>query len=218
MKKLAVICGLMALFVVPAIAQDQPQSDQNQAPPEQTEPVKPKRMSVTPRFEVSAGYAYRTYYSNDGTKLGMNGLYGSLDYNLRSWIGVAGEVVGVAQNQGISQNIVYGDTQIYTFMVGPQVYPLRHHKLTPFGHYFYGAGYYRNSVPPVGGFGSRVNNIVVRGWQAGGGLDLNVSRRWAVRLIQFDVGSANFYPNTSTFVNSLMKRVSVGIVFHIGQR
>lgn len=218
MRKLAVICGLVVLFVAPAIAQDQPQTDQSQAPSEQTEPVKPKRTYTTPKFELSGGYAYRTYYSNDGTTLGMNGWYVSFDDNLRSWIGVVGEVVDTGKNQGIVQGINLGDTHIYTFMVGPQIYPLKHHKLTPFGHFLYGAGYYRNTVGSLSGYGGSATNLVVRDWQGGGGLDLNVSQRWAVRLVQFDVGSANFFPNTSNFTNSTMKRVSVGIVYHFGQR
>ncbi|HXX19667.1 MAG TPA: hypothetical protein VEJ46_09710 [Candidatus Acidoferrum sp.] len=218
MKKLAVICGLVALFVVPAIAQDQPQSDQNQAPPEQTEPVKPKRTFVTPKYEISAGYAHRSYYSTDGTTLGMNGWYGSFEDNFHSWIGLIGEVAGTGKNQGIVQGVNLGKTNIYTFMVGPEVYPLRHRKLTPFGHFLYGAGYYRNTVPAISGFGAAATNIVVRAWQGGGGLDLNITHQWALRLIQFDVASSNFYPTTTSFVNSTMKRVSVGLVFHIGQR
>lgn len=214
MRKLAAICGLLALFVVPAMAQDQSSSDQSQPSSEQTKPAKAKRTYTTPKFELSGGYAYRTYYSTDGATLGMNGWYGSFDDNLKRWIGLTAEAVGVGKNEGS----LYGDTHIYTFLVGPQIYPLTHRKLTPFGQVLIGVGYYRNVVPPFGDYPGKTTTSTVRAWQGGGGLDLKVSEHWSVRLVQVDFGSANFFPNTSSYVNRSMHRVSVGVVYHFGRR
>jgi len=224
MKKRAVICSLLALFVVPAmaplVAQDQPPTDQSPTPTEQTEPVKVKRTHPTPKFEISAGYAYRKYYAPDGPavgvpgSIGMNGWYVSFNDNLRRWIGIAGEAVDTGTNQGL----LLGDTHIYTFMAGPQIYPLGHRKISPFGHFFYGGGYYRDKIAPFQEFGGNTITSLVRVWEGGGGLDMNLSQHWGVRLIEVDVGSANFFPSTQTFTNSTMKRVSVGVVYRFGQR
>ncbi|HTR47787.1 MAG TPA: hypothetical protein VMM16_10420 [Verrucomicrobiae bacterium] len=223
MKKLAAMCGLAILLLVPKMAplmaQDQP-PDQTQPPSDQTqtEPVKAKRTYFVPKYEVSGGYTYRSYYSADGTTLGMNGWYASVDYNVYRWLGIVGEFADTAKNQGIIQGVPVGDTQIYTFLAGPQIYPFAHRKLSPFGRFMYGAKYYRDAVPTFGGFPGSTITSLVRGWQLGGGIDYNVTRRVGIRLIQFDVGSSNFFPNTQNFANRSLRSVSVGIVFHFGER
>lgn len=230
MKKLAVFCGLTALLIASASkvvrAQDQqPEqqpseqpSDQNQ-PPEENKPAKPKRVYTVSKYELSAGYAFRTFYypsvlTNTGTTAHMNGWYASLDWNRFRWLGIVGEVTGTRANQGLLD----GDKSIYSFLVGPQVYPFRHHKVTPFGHFFYGGGWYQNSVPSFSAFGANVQNYFDRAWEAGAGVDLSLNQRWGVRLFEFDVMSSNFLPNTSTFSNAMLKRVSFGIVYHFGKR
>jgi hypothetical protein len=220
MKKLAVVCGLFVLFVAPAftplMAQDQQQpSDQNQTPSEETKPAKEKRIYTVSKYELSGGYAFRTYYSPSLATLHMNGWYASFDYNRFTWLGFVGEAVGT----GYTQGLLNGQTKIYTFQGGPQVYPFRHHKLTPFGQFLYGIGYYRLSVAPYGGFAANTIDYVVSSWQAGGGLDLALKKEnWGVRLVQFDFTSANFYPNTTTYTNRGLLRISAGIVYHFGNR
>jgi len=222
MKTLAVICSLLALFVVPAMAplmaQDQPPTDQGQTSSEQTEPVKVKKTYETPKFEISAGYSYRSFYSKDLTSLGMNGWYVSFDDNLKRWIGVVGEAAVTGENQGITPQGILGDTHVYTFLIGPEIYPLGHRKLSPFGHIFYGAGYYRNVTPIYGGYLGQTTTSLTRLWEAGGGLDLNLSQHWGVRLVQVDFSGGNFFPNSQNYTNRVMHRVSVGVVYRFGQR
>jgi hypothetical protein len=234
MRKLVVVCGLLALLVllpvVPLPAQDQQSpsdqnqtsSDQTQTPPGQTKPVKAERTYPITKYELSGGYAFRTYYPIIEAKtLHLNGWYASLDYNRLTWLGVVAEAVGTGINQSGINNVdggLYGKTSVYTFLVGPQVYPFRHRKLTPFGHFLYGVGYYRNVTASYGGFQGGDHDSVVRAWEAGGGLDLSFKERWAVRVIQVDTTSANFYPNTSSYTNRSLLRFSVGIVYHFGQR
>lgn len=223
MRKLAVICGLVALFVVSAIAplaaQEQPPSDQSQTtpeqtPPEQTPPAKPKRTRATPKFELSAGFAHRSYYSTDLTTLGTIGWYVSFEDNWKRWIGFEADVADTGQNQGL----ILGNTHIYTFLAGPQVYPLGHRKLTPFGHFFYGAGYYHDKIPPCCGFNGNTITSLVRAWEAGGGLDFNVSQHWGIRAVEIDDISAPFFPGTNTYTSRSLIRVSVGVVYRFGQR
>jgi len=220
MKKLAVVCGLLALFVIPAlaplVAQDQqPQSEQNQAPSEETKPAKPKRKYTVSKYELSGGWAFRTYYAPSLTTLDTNGWYASFNYNRLTWLGIIGEAVGTGYNQGG----LNGKTKIYTFMAGPQIYPLRHRKLTPFGHFLYGLGYYRQSISPYGGYMGNTIEYTAGAWEAGGGVDLALkNERWGVRLVQVDWTSANFLPNTTTYTNRGLLRFSVGVVYHFGKR
>jgi len=231
MRKVAVICGLAGLFVLSAIsssrAQDQPPpeqgqapSDQGQTPEGQTEPVKVKRTSTVPKFQISAGYANRSYYATDGLGLrvpgsiGTNGWYASFEDNLKKWIGVVGEVVDTGKNQGT----ILGTTHIYTFLVGPQVYPLGHRKVSPFGQFLYGVGFYDDKVPPCCGSNGNDITSTVRAWAGGGGLDLNLKEHWAVRLLEIDFTSANFFPSTQTYTNRTLRRVSVGVVYRFGKR
>jgi hypothetical protein len=217
MKKLAVVCGF--LFFMPMLApltgqEQQPPSDQNQAPSEETKPAKEKRTFPITKYELSGGWAFRTYYAPSLTTLGTNGWYASLDYNKFTWLGFVAEGVGT----GYTQGLLNGQTKIYTFQAGPQLYPLRHRKLTPFGHFLYGVGYYRLSVAAYGGFAANTITYVVGSWQAGGGLDLALRQQWAVRLIQFDYMTANFYPNTAAYTNRGLLRFSTGVVYHFGKR
>lgn len=227
MRKLAVICGLIAVFALAAIAQDQaptPQgqapSDQGQTAPEQTQPAKEKKSYATPKFEISAGYSHRTYYSPDGPavavpgNIGLNGWYASFNDNIKRWLGIAGEVTDTGTNQGL----LLGDVHIYTFLVGPQIYPLGHRKVTPFVRFLYGGGYYRDHISPFSDFPANTITSVVQVWEAGGGLDMNLSEHWGVRLFEFDIGSANYFPSTMSYTNSTSHRISVGVVYRFGQR
>ena len=224
MNKLAAICGLIGLFVfsawAPLMAQDQPPQqtpDQSQAPGGETEPATPKRMYITPKYEFSGGYAYRGYYAATGTFY-MNGWYASADYNLFRWLGIAGEVADTSKNQGIIFGVPYGDTRIATFVAGPRIYPLAHHKLTPFGQLLFGAGYYRNTKPMFGTSPGKTISSTVHAWQIGGGVDYYFSRHVGARLVQLDIGSTNYFPNSSAFVNRTMRRVSFGVVLRFGQK
>jgi opacity protein-like surface antigen len=178
-----------------------------------------KRTYITPKFELSGGYSRRSYYSPLGT-IGMNGWFGSLDYNWKRWLGVEGEGTGAGKNLGFSEaeGLPLGALHIYTFLVGPKIYPLGHRKLTPFGHFLYGGAYYRNNGPPFAGLNFQTQTSTVKSWEAGGGIDFNLSSHWGIRLIEADYGSANFFPNTSSYSNQGSHRISFGFVYRFGER
>lgn len=220
MKKLAGLFALLVLVVVPAVAQDAPpQEAPSQSTPPQAAPEtspntekKPKPLLYTPKYEISGGFSHRSYYIASGPKIGMNGWYGSLDYNWKRWLGFELEGQGVYTSLDVNQN-----ASLYTLLVGPQIYPFKHHKLTPFGHFFYGGGYFRKTTAAFGGFPSGVSTDFSKAWEGGGGLDVNVRRHWTVRAIQFDYGSTHFFSGSGT-PGQGSYRVSVGIVYHLGQR
>lgn len=201
MRKLVVLVGLLALWMAPVRAQDAPEKPEPEV----------KKVSI-PKFELSAGYSYRTFGAYGSRSLAMNGGYGSVDYNWRRWLSAEAEFVAVYKNQG-----VLGKTDIYTFLVGPRVYPLGHHKLTPFGHLLLGVGRYSKAKPTYGGFPAASYGDTAYAWEGGGGLDMNLRKHWGVRLIEVDMGHTGFTADNPTKSQG-ERRISVGIVYRFGER
>jgi hypothetical protein len=215
---LLALFGLLALFVVPAVAQDTQDTappQQEQSPTAPTEPVKPKRVYITPKYEISVGYAYRSFYYAGGFNVGMNGLYGSFDYNFRRWIAAEGQILGVA-GTGHVPTFPPQSLHVVTALFGPKFTPFGHRKFVPYGHFLYGAGVELNSVPPYGGYAGNSGAIAVRAWEAGGGLDYDRWKHLGIRLIEVDYESAKFLGNGIQGQGS--HRVSVGVTYRFGQR
>ncbi|MGC2330557.1 MAG: hypothetical protein WA581_03820 [Candidatus Acidiferrales bacterium] len=226
MKKFAGLFVLLVLVVVPAVAQDAPSQDSpsqstsssssQTTPDENQKPEKKPSSQFSPKYEISAGYAHRSYYTAGSAKIGMNGWVGSFDYNWRTWLGFEGEI------QGVYKTIYYVDAatampSIYTIMAGPQLFPFRHHKYTPFGHVLFGEGYYRQAFGPYGGFGSSETDYFSHAWEAGGGLDVHIKPHWSVRGM-FDYGSTHFGSSSSGSTGQGSYRFSVGMVYYFGKK
>jgi hypothetical protein len=229
MKKFAGFFALLLLAVVPAVAQDAP--SQNTPPPQdstsqstsssQTTPEasppekKPISTLFTPKYELSAGFAHRSFYTTGLPKIGMYGAYGSFAYNWKRWLGFEGEIQAVYK----TINVTNGGTEkpsVYTALVGPQIYPFKHHKLSPFGHFLYGEGYYREAIGSYSGFPSTVNTYFSRSWEGGGGLDVHLWPKWSVRA-GFDYGSTSFGSGGGSGSQGGY-RISIGMVRYFGER
>lgn len=209
MKHLSALCGFVLLFMVSTPGQTA-QAPAAQSPPAETAPAKPLPPPYVSRYEVSGGYSIRTYNPTGQVRVGLNGGYGSLDYNILSRISAAVEVTAGFRDQGLNGNL-----SIYSFLAGPQFYPFKHRrKLTPFAHVLFGEGFYRDSFPAYGGFPHAVSTNSAMAWEAGGGLDMVYKTRWEVRLIQIDYAPTKFFGNgTKTSF-----RASVGIVYRFGEK
>ncbi|HSY59982.1 MAG TPA: outer membrane beta-barrel protein [Terriglobales bacterium] len=189
MKRLLGLIGLLFIFTLPAAAQQ------------------------TPAWDVEGAYLYRSYYPPNTSRFGMNGWDASLDHNLKNWIGVSGDFSGTYSHQGVN-----GNTQIYTFMAGPRIYPFGHrHKLTPYGQVLFGAGYNRLSFPLNSGFPATTFTSTAFAWTGGAGVQWKIKRDWSIRLLEFDYEQTRFsnYPNQTTGTQGNY-RISVGLVYHIG--
>ena len=212
MRKLAGLLTLLLFCIVPVIAQDAPA--QAPAPtPDTSQP--PKRIKSAPyftRYEISGAFAYRSFYAPTGPSigdtLGMKGWQGSIDYNLNPWIGVVVEATGTYKNQGVD-----GKTSVYTGMAGGQLYPFKHHKITPFGRVLYGAGYYELAFPSLSPFPSSSITSSSAAWDVGGGVDYFITRNFGIRAIQLD------YDKEESFKASRVGyRVSFGVVYRFGRK
>jgi len=216
MRKLAGLFVLSIVFVAPVFAQETPPSTGQETPPAAQTPApapeeKPKpAVRYTPKYEISAGFSRRSYYSSGVPTIWMNGWDGSIDYNWKNWIGGEAEGLGVYKRLDPNQTLA-----IYTAMVGPRIYPFGHRKFTVYGHFLYGEGYYRLSTAPIGGFGGSNTTDTHRAWAGGGGFALEKWNHWGIRLFQLDYASTHFLGGKN---GQGSIRVSFGVTFRFGQK
>ena len=166
-------------------------------------------------FELGGGYMYRTLLEADSHRLNMNGFSMYADYRIFRWLSVAGDLSGA-----YNINSVNGNTQLYTLMLGARLYPLGHrHKITPFGEFLIGPGYSGYNLQAQGGFNSFSHWGWSTAWMAGGGLDVKFTKRWTIRLIEFDYEHTNFgMINAASYGGSSQGnyRGAVGIIYRFG--
>ena len=208
MKKFVGFFGLLMLLAVPAMAQDT--STSSSAPPPD-QPAKAKPAQQTPQVELSGGFSYRRFQDIDGDKLGMKGWYFSAEYNVFRWLGGVAEVSDTRQNQYLN-----GNTGVSNVLIGPQVFPFGHRKVTVFGEFLVGVGLYRNSIPAFGDYPASEPTYAAFMWQGGGGVEYNRWKHLGIRLIQADFGHVSFFPNSLD--NHITSRYSVGLVYRFGEK
>lgn len=169
-----------------------------------------------PRSEIFAGYSLEhiapcgtTTTSGQGSACGLeSGELQSSVTNYNGWnasiTGYVNRFVGfTADFGGHYGTTVASSTSRYSFLFGP-TFVFRTPKLTPFAHVLIG-GLHQN-VSQDALFNSTRRAIAV-----GGGLDLNASKRFAVRLGQFDYEWVSIpTPNLPAATGF---RFSAGVVF-----
>jgi hypothetical protein len=149
-----------------------------------------------PRVQVFGGYSYIRYdtpsfgFSNTS---GLNGYTVSPAYNLIRGFGVVAELSGQ-----YGSNLDFRDVA-----VGPQfLYPRG--KAMFFGHILFGEA---RSLVRVGGG----EEDTARATSFGGGMDLDLSARFAVRVVQVDYIRSTLFSEKQNNV-----RFSTGLVYHWG--
>jgi opacity protein-like surface antigen len=191
MKKLIGLFAFLALSAAPLMAQSYP------------------------RFDFSVGGSMRSFQQSEtatGITIGMPGWYGAIDYNFhrfRNHFALELQAAGNYRDQGY-----FGRTSVYTYLVGPKIYPLGHHKLTPYGHVLIGGAYNRNDVPPEVGGVSTIQSSASNAWETGLGLDWNIKKHWGVRLLEFDYGQTRFFQYKTIQTNYV---ASIGINYRFGR-
>ena len=169
MRRLLGLVGLLMLASLPAIAQE------------------------TPPGEIGIGYTYRSYglpaIQQPPSRLGLNGANITIDYNFKSWLGVALDADSTANTSNGA------NTTIGVAMIGPQIYPFGHKKVTLFVHSLFGGGRYYFRYPcacsgPSGG--SAHFSEYGFAWAVGGGVDYTVRPNVGIRLGQFDFEQVSF--------------------------
>jgi opacity protein-like surface antigen len=161
----------------------------------------------TPKVEVFGGYSYLRSYAG-GESAGANGWNASVTVKAKKWLGLVSDFSGYynsydVRDAGVNLRI---SGHVHSFLFGPRV-SVRAGKATPFAHALFGGAH--DSARWSGG-AFRDNAF---GMALGGGLDLKVTDRVAVRVVQADYYMTRIADATQ---NSL--RVSTGLVFRLGSR
>ena len=166
-----------------------------------------KAQDVTPKFEGYAGYDYmRDNAVNDITQMppseavNGNGGSGQLEFNATRWLGVVGDLGGYAVARS-----GFATTHQISYLFGPRV-NFRRGRVTPFAQVLLGAIWASDAIV----LGSKTAFATT----AGGGIDLTVSRHFAVRPVQAEYFLTKFPDGDNNRQNNF--RYSAGIVFRFG--
>jgi len=166
MRKLAYLIGLFVLASLPAIAQE------------------------TRTKDLSLEYSYlRANPATAGIpNFDANGGSASFAFNPRSWFGIAGEFSAyhVGDIGGASVN-----SNLFTYMAGPQFYFHNYRHFTPFVHQLFGAAH---STGAAFGIPTSRNSFAMA---AGGGVDVPFKNHLSLRLGPVDYLLTEFPETTA---------------------
>jgi outer membrane immunogenic protein len=161
-----------------------------------------------PAWEISAGYTFVRTNAPPGQCgcFSMNGGNGAIAYRFSDYFSVAADVAAVrsgnvdGSNQGLT---------LTSYQFGPRFAVPLHSRITPFGEVLVGGAH-------ASGLSYGSNGISSNAFAAtiGGGLDLNLTRRISLRLVEADYYVTRFPNGLNDHENNL--RVSAGIVLHFG--
>jgi hypothetical protein len=171
----------------------------------------------TPKAELFGGYSY--FHAD--SRGDLHGWHAAFNVNLNSWFGLGVDASGHYDSQSFGTSFqIPGfpptlareelSTNLHTVLIGPRFSYRRHKQLTPFGHVLIGLSRMREeSETEFGDFGSSSFSASSTAFAAaiGGGLDVSINRRFALRLAQADYLITRF--NGFTQHNA---RLSTGIV------
>lgn len=150
-----------------------------------------------PKAEVFGGFSISSIAAGTpSTRTSFYGWQASVNGNLHRRLGIVGDLGGQYKSLagiGISN---------YQYLFGPQI-SMRQEKVTPFVHTLFG-------VNRTSALGASSTNL---GLGIGGGLDINVSDRLALRVPQFDwtpIRAGGVWTNN-------VIRIGIGLVFKAGQ-
>jgi opacity protein-like surface antigen len=158
----------------------------------------------TPKAEVFGGYSYLRA-DGDGESTNVNGWNGSVAVSANKWLSFVSDFSGHYKSfdDGLGSNV---DINSHSFLFGPRV-SARGEKVTPFAHALFGG---LRSSAGTSGLSFNDSSFAMA---LGGGLDVKVSNRVAIRVAQADYFMTRVLGDTQ---NNL--RISTGLVFRLGSR
>ena len=165
------------------------------------------------RMEVGGEYSFVNTNAPPGGCgcFSMNGGTGWFAYNLFPNLAVIGEIGGE-----YASNIDHtsADLTLTSFLGGARYSRNWFKEMAPFGQLLLGGAHASGALTPTssGQPGSANAFAMV----AGGGMDLEMSRHWKVRLIEVDYFLTRFDNGSNDHQNNL--RVSLGVAYRFGGR
>jgi len=156
-----------------------------------------------PRLDLFGGYAFARLGSG-GTGTNLNGALGSIAWNAKPWLQiVADSSYSVVTTNGI-KNVLYGNHY------GPRLFRRGRNRwgATPFVEALVGGSRADTTTSGSGGYTYSNNTI---SYKVGGGLDINPSRHFQIRLFDVDYYRTSFGTN----LNQNNYWASTGIVLRL---
>jgi opacity protein-like surface antigen len=154
-----------------------------------------------PKAEVFGGYSY--LHCDTGVSdvsCNLNGWNASLVFNAPKYFGI------VADFNGTYGTVNDVDTKVHSFLFGPK-FAVRKEKFTPFAQALFGVA---NSKTSASGVSLESKNDFAM--TLGGGLDINVGKKMAVRVAPEYLMTRSAGETYNSF------RLSAGIVLKLGNR
>jgi opacity protein-like surface antigen len=192
MRKLSFCAALVLLYCVPTFAED------------------------VPKVEVFGGYSHFILKNptdiriagRDLADVHLNGWNGSAAFNLNRWLGVAADFSGHYGSPSVlGFTVPFTNANQHSFLFGPRVTYRSGDRFTPFGHALFGG-----AAGKLDAFGFGISETTFA-MAFGGGLDVRLTDRIAVRAAQIDYLQTRFGGDRQ---NSY--RLGAGIVFRLGEK
>jgi len=153
-----------------------------------------------PKVETFGGYSWA-----GGNFHGWNA---SVTGNVNKWFGISADFSGHYGNE--LDGSLRINKNAHSFLFGPRF--SRHGKrLTPFAYALFGATRFEESAVVIGQKLSASDTGFASAF--GGGLDLNINKRVAIRTFQIDYFRPNFFGEAHN-----RGRIAFGVVLKLGQR
>jgi opacity protein-like surface antigen len=161
--------------------------------------------------DVSLGYSYVRYPVSQSNQVGLNGVDASATVGFYSWMGISGEV-GYSRAANVLGTASHSD--VLSYLVGPVFYPATHRNLQTYVHALLGGARVSGPAPVTGGFliDSWTNNFA---WEAGGGLEYQVTDTIAVRT-GVDYLRTGFFGPSQTVQGQNNIKATVAVVYLFG--
>jgi hypothetical protein len=144
---------------------------------------------LVPLFDLFGGYGFARFDNGAGVSASnLNGVIGSFGWNVKPWLQiVADSSYNFVTVSGV-KSVMYGNHW------GPRIFYRGRNRwgLTPFVEGLVGGTRADITVPGPGGFTSSQN---VLSYKVGGGLDMKLSRKIEIRLIDVDYYRTSFGTN-----------------------
>jgi peptidoglycan-associated lipoprotein len=164
------------------------------------------------RMEAGANYSFVRSNAPAG-KCGcfdLNGGGAWFAYDFSPSLAVVGEVGGQYSSH---INGTTADLTLTSFLAGPRYSRHVGKRMTPFGQILLGAAHANSALTPsTSGLAASANAFAMA---AGGGMDVELTRSWTLRLVQLDYYLTRFNNGSNDHQNNL--RVGTGIAFHFGR-
>jgi hypothetical protein len=160
---------------------------------------------LVPLFDLFGGYGFARFDNGAGASASnLNGVIGSFGWNLKPWLQIVADSSYNFVTVGGVKSVMYGNHW------GPRIFRRVPNRwgLTPFVEGLVGGTRADITVPGVGGYTTSQN---VLSYKVGGGLDMKLSRKIEIRLIDVDYYRTSF--GTNLYQNNYW--ASAGIVLRL---